>query len=86
MGKAKVVMNQNSDHRLTIEGDYGGEVILVRGGPLRAYLWIGDKEGYMNETIGSEKVLRALAEAILAELDAKPTLGRCRKLKHPRAE
>lgn len=60
---------RDAGHAMEMRTDDGYEAILVAGGPLRAYLWIGDKQGYLHTTITGEKALRALAAAILKELD-----------------
>lgn len=72
MANTKVLpLNDEEPHhllKLMTEDDC--EVLLVSGGPFRAYLWIGGKDGYCQTTIGGEKALRALATAILKELDS----------------
>jgi hypothetical protein len=57
------------DHALELKADEGCDVYLVAGGRRRAYLWFGGKDGIMVDTISGEKALRAMAEAILKELD-----------------
>ena len=52
-------------------------VSLVKGGPKRAYVWIGRKDGGFVTTIEGEKVLRELARAILREIG--PVRNRNRK-------
>ena len=69
--QAKLIPVEEKHHRLAILSDMGCEVYLVRGGPRRAFIWIGDENGINSDTISGEKALRALAEAILAELDGK---------------
>lgn len=74
MSKAKIVdPNPGGDVRLRIIGDSEScELIFVKGGPKRAYLWIGSANGEFIGTIGGlgsgDKVLQELANAINAEL------------------
>jgi len=68
---ALVIKSRDEQHRLTIRADQPrGEVLVVRGGKRRAYLWAGHPEG-TPITISGEKTLRALALAILAEVGRK---------------
>ena len=69
--RAKLVPVVGNHQRLRLVSDMGYEISLVKGGPKRAYLWIGGEDGFNHDTISGEEVLRALAKAILAELDAK---------------
>jgi hypothetical protein len=61
------VIKGEKHHRITIRGDHGGEVDVVKGGKRRAYLWTGHPEGKV-VTVSGEKTLRKLALAILAEV------------------
>lgn len=83
--KAKILSESETreDHALAMLADRGCELFLVRGGPLRAYIWIGDKAGQLNDTISGEKPLRALAEAILAELDRPQKRRKARAATQP---
>lgn len=67
---ARLKRTRDGDHRLAISGDHVGEVFLVRGGPRRAYLWVGVPHECA-VTVSGENVLRKLATEILKELDAK---------------
>ena len=72
MANTKILPQPENEphHLLTLATEDNCEVFLVSGGPLRAYVWIGNREGGMHTTIGGEKALRALANAILKELDS----------------
>ena len=67
---SRIANNENDDHRITITDDGArGELILVRGGKKRAYLWAGRKDGEAGcVTFSGEKILRKFAEEILKEL------------------
>lgn len=73
MAMARIKRVTAKGHRLLISTDgKDGEVILVRGGPKRAYLWAGQMpSGDGCVTVSGEKVLRRLAQTILAELNGK---------------
>jgi hypothetical protein len=65
---SKIVATAEPQHRIRIRDDYDrGEILLVRGGKHRTYLWAGRDEGSC-VVISGEKVLRRLVKEILAEL------------------
>ena len=65
---AKLLKTEQKDHRVRIQADAErGELLLVRGGPKRAYLWAA-RDGEECVTFSGEKVLRKLAKEIIAEL------------------
>lgn len=68
---ARVVKKREPHHALDIKDDRGLEVALIKGGPRRAYLWVGCDHNRLVSTISGAGTLRALAKAILREVGDK---------------
>lgn len=67
-GSCEDWLHCETNHPIHVKGDVSGsEIVLVGGGPRRAYLWFCDKGGNIGIASGAV-ALRKLAKAILAEV------------------
>lgn len=65
---ARVVKNRAEHHAVTLKDDRGREIVLIKGGPRRAYLWVVSSPEHPVVTVSGAVALRTLAYSILREV------------------
>jgi hypothetical protein len=65
-----IIKPVSKEHTFAMTDDFGkGMLNIVEGGPRRAYVWVGPKDGSgVVYTFSGERALRELAKAILKEI------------------